>query len=54
MLYLALEDSLRRLQGRGTKLLPTFTGEWPEGLTIATQWRRVDQGGLDDMREMRT
>jgi RecA-family ATPase len=51
VLYLALEDSLRRLQQRATKLLPTFTGEWPEDLTIATQWRRVDQGGLDDTRD---
>jgi hypothetical protein len=51
VLYLALEDSLRRLQGRMTKLLPTFTGKWPPGLTVATQWRRVDQGGLDDIRD---
>jgi len=51
VLYLALEDSLRRIQSRMTKLLPTFAGEWPEGLTFATQWRRVDQGGLDDIRE---
>jgi hypothetical protein len=51
VLYLALEDSLRRLQSRMTRLLPSFTGEWPEGLTWATQWRRVDQGGLDDIRE---
>jgi hypothetical protein len=51
VLLLALEDSERRLQNRGTKLLPTFTGEWPERLVAATQWRRVDQGGLDDLRE---
>jgi RecA-family ATPase len=51
VLYLALEDSLRRIQSRMTKLLPTFTGEWPEGLIFATNWRRVDQGGLDDIRE---
>jgi hypothetical protein len=51
VLYLALEDSLRRIQSRMTKLLPTFAGEWPEGLTFVTQWRRVDQGGLDDIRE---
>lgn len=50
-LYLALEDSLRRLQSRMTKLLPSFTGEWPEGLDFDTQWRRVDQGGLDDIRK---
>jgi hypothetical protein len=51
VLYLALEDSLRRIQARMTKLLPTFSGEWPETLTFATAWRRVDQGGLDDIRE---
>jgi hypothetical protein len=51
VLYLALEDSNRRLQSRLTKLLPSFAGEWPEGLTFNTQWRRVDQGGLDDIRE---
>jgi hypothetical protein len=50
VLYLALEDSPRRLHSRMTKLLPTFTGDWPSGLTLATQWRRVDQGGLDDVR----
>jgi hypothetical protein len=51
VLYLALEDSFRRIQSRMTKLLPTFTGEWPEHLTFATEWRRVDQGGLDDIRD---
>jgi hypothetical protein len=51
VLYLALEDSMRRLQSRATKLLPTFSGEWPEHLTLATDWRRVDQGGLDDIRD---
>jgi hypothetical protein len=51
VLLLALEDSNRRLQLRTTKYLPTFTGEWPSGLTMATQWRRVDQGGLDDIRD---
>jgi hypothetical protein len=51
VLYLALEDSLRRIQSRMTKLLPTFTMEWPEGLVFVTEWRRVDQGGLDDIRE---
>ena len=50
VLYLALEDSQRRLQDRTTKLLP-FSSEWPENLTLATKWRRADQGGLDDIRE---
>jgi len=50
VLYLALEDSRRRLQRRITKLLPTFTGDWPKDLTLATKWRRVNDGGLDDIR----
>src|SRR6266446_4424016 len=50
VLYLALEDSRRRLQQRITKLLPTFSGRWPGGLTMKTSWRRVNEGGLDDMR----
>jgi hypothetical protein len=24
---------------------------WPERMTIASKWRRLDQGGLDDLRE---
>src|SRR6516225_10295368 len=50
VLYLALEDSKRRLQRRMTKLLPTFSGKWPDKLTITTQWRRLHEGGLDDIR----
>ena len=50
VLYLALEDSKRRLQRRMTKLLPTFSGKWPEKLTITTEWRRLHEGGLDDIR----
>ena len=51
VLYLALEDSRRRLQRRMTKLLPTFNAKWPEKLTITTEWRRLHEGGLDDIRE---
>jgi len=50
VLYLALEDSKRRLQRRMSKLLPTFTSKWPERLTITTKWRRLHEGGLDDIR----
>jgi AAA domain len=49
VLYLALEDGPRRLQRRLTKLLPTFSGTWPAGLTFATKWSRSDQGGLADI-----
>src|SRR5262249_15992490 len=51
VLYLALEDGPRRLQRRITKLLPTFSGSWPERLTIATEWPRADQGGLEAIEE---
>jgi hypothetical protein len=47
VLYLALEDSRRRLQGRLDKLLPTFKTEWPERLG----WR---QNGSAFMRAVRT
>jgi hypothetical protein len=49
VLYLALEDGPRRLQRRMTKLLPTFSGSWPLGLTIATEWSRAKEGGLSDI-----
>jgi hypothetical protein len=49
-LYLALEDSKRRLQRRMTKLLPTFGATWPERLTLKTEWRRLHEGGLEDIR----
>jgi hypothetical protein len=49
-LYLALEDSKRRLQRRMDKLLPTFGGTWPERLTLKAEWRRLHEGGIDDIR----
>src|SRR5262249_33618279 len=49
VLYLALEDGRRRLQRRMTKLLPTSSGSWPPGLTIATEWPRAKEGGLSDI-----
>ena len=49
VLYLALEDGPRRLQRRLSRLLPTFSGTWPPGLTFATEWPRSDQGGLSDI-----
>jgi hypothetical protein len=50
VLYLALEDSKRRLQRRMGKLLPTFNEKWPDKLTITTEWRHLHEGGLDDIR----
>ena len=53
VLYLALEDSARRLQSRLTELLASL----PDGndtpdltrLTLRTQWRRLDDGCLQDI-----
>jgi predicted ATP-dependent serine protease len=50
VLYLALEDNQRRLKKRTDKIMQGATS-WPEPLEIHTEWRRVDQGGLDDIRE---
>jgi AAA domain-containing protein len=50
VLYIALEDSQRRLKRRMAKLLPD-DGAWPERLTLQTLWRRASDGGLDDIRE---
>src|SRR5262249_30080066 len=33
-LYLALEDSLRRLRSRGEKLLPAWVGQWPANMRV--------------------
>jgi hypothetical protein len=50
VLYAAMEDNPRRLQRRIDKLLSPFAESWPEGLTLANTWRRLDQGGVDDIR----
>ena len=52
VLYCALEDNPRRLQRRITKLLDGR--EWPARLTLATQWRRLDEGGVDDIADWAT
>jgi AAA domain-containing protein len=49
VLYCALEDNKRRLKRRLTKLLFSMGGEWPNRLTLATQWRRLE-GGVDDIK----
>ena len=49
VLYCCLEDNPRRLKRRVTKLLSPFSAEWPERLTLATKWQRLDQGGVDDI-----
>ena len=49
VLYLALEDSQRRLQRRVDRLLSPVSDTWPTCLRFATEWRRLDEGGLDDL-----
>jgi hypothetical protein len=49
VLYLALEDSERRLKKRLEKLWPG--GAWPVRLKLAVDWRKADAGGLDDLAE---
>jgi hypothetical protein len=51
VLYLALEDSPRRLKRRLQKFCGADKSTWPERLKLITKWRRLDQGGLDDIRE---
>lgn len=47
VIYLALEDNQRRLKRRMAKLLPD--SDWPERLILQTEWRRANEGGLDDL-----
>jgi hypothetical protein len=49
VLYCCLEDNQRRLKRRVTKLLGAFGGDWPARLTLATEWRRLDEGGVEDI-----
>jgi RecA-family ATPase len=50
VLYAALEDNPRRLQRRIDKILSPFGAQWPARLTLANNWRRLDKGGVDDLR----
>lgn len=47
VLYLALEDSERRIQDRQRAILQGVPA--PRGLRVATEWKRLDRGGLDDI-----
>jgi replicative DNA helicase len=49
VLYLALEDNERRLQKRLLQLLPPTS--MPESLAVETECPRLDQGGLEAIRE---
>lgn len=51
VLYLALEDNQRRLKERLQKLAPARElNPWPPALCFATEWKRHDAGGLEDIR----
>ena len=49
-LHMALEDGKRRMQRRIRQLLPS-TPEWTPRLTIRHKMKKLDQGGLDKIRE---
>jgi len=51
VLYAAMEDNPRRLQRRVDRLLSPVSAQWPERLTLANSWRRLDKGGVDDVRD---
>ena len=51
VLYLALEDNERRLQGRIDKLLGMFAAEWPAAFAYATEWPRDNDGGLQRLND---
>jgi hypothetical protein len=51
VLYCALEDNPRRLRSRIDRVLAGSGQVWPDGLTLATKWRRLDAGGVADAKE---
>ena len=50
VLYLALEDSDRRLKGR-LEIMLGSASKWPARLTYATDWPTLDQRGLELIEE---
>jgi RecA-family ATPase len=51
VLYCALEDNPRRLKRRIRKIMQARGMPWPARLTLATRWRRLDDGGVRDAQE---
>jgi len=51
VLYAALEDNDRRLRARIERVLTQNEMTWPDRLTLATEWRRLDAGGVADAKE---
>jgi hypothetical protein len=50
VLYLSLEDRLRRIQDRARKVLAGLAFAPPGCLDIAVEWPRQDKGGLDQLK----
>ena len=50
VLYLALEDNARRLQGRARQLLASMTSV-PGGIAFALDWPRLGEGGLASLED---
>jgi hypothetical protein len=51
VLYCALEDTNRRLQRRLNKIFWPPSPGWPGRLTFATNWRKLDEGGVEDIAD---
>jgi len=51
VLYLALEDRLRRLQSRSKMVLGGLVMDPPDDLDVSVEWPRLDAGGLDHICE---
>ncbi len=51
VLYLSLEDRLRRVQGRVRKLMPGLDCGITGRLSISVEWPRQDKGGMDHLQE---
>jgi hypothetical protein len=51
VLHLSLEDGKRRTKRRMTKYFGPSRSNWPARMTIVSKWRRLDQGGIDDIRD---
>jgi RecA-family ATPase len=49
VLYAALEDNQRRLYGRMCKVCPK--GQWPARLTLWTTMSRIEDGGIEELRQ---
>lgn len=49
VLYLALEDRLRRIKDRAAKVLRGLQLPAPPRLSVAVEWKRQDKGGVEDL-----